>query len=96
MGGIEDVEAREKDLPNYKFKFIDEETSDPVNPNHYEGDLVARIIEHFGLGFNLGNVIKYVLRAQNKNGVEDLKKAEWYIKREIMRSDGNERIGDIH
>lgn len=56
---------------------------DPVNPNHYKGDLVARIIERFELGFNLGNVIKYTLRYKNKNGIEDLKKAKWYLEREI-------------
>lgn len=45
-----------------------------------------RIIEWFDLGFCLGNVLKYVLRA-GKKGVEleDLKKAEWYLKRRIQQ-----------
>lgn len=57
--------------------------SDPVNPAHYQGDYVMRIIEDFKLGFCLGNVVKYVLRAENKDKVTDLGKAEWYLKREI-------------
>lgn len=31
-------------------------------------------------GFLKGNVIKYVWRYENKNGLEDLKKAKWYLK----------------
>lgn len=40
------------------------------------------------MGFNLGNVIKYVWRAGDKPGtcaVEDLMKAQWYLNREIAR-----------
>tara|TARA_R110000744_G_C19362488_1_gene561552 strand:+ start:359 stop:514 length:156 start_codon:yes stop_codon:yes gene_type:complete len=44
------------------------------------------IIEAFELGFCLGNVIKYVLRAGKKDdALEDLKKARWYLDREIGR-----------
>lgn len=31
------------------------------------------------MGFNIGNVIKYLWRFQDKNGLEDLKKAQWYL-----------------
>jgi hypothetical protein len=31
------------------------------------------------MGFNIGNVFKYLWRAEHKNGVEDLKKAQWYL-----------------
>lgn len=62
--------------------------SDPVNhPNHYTwlgGIEVIQITEH--LGFCLGNVIKYVLRADHKGKpIEDLEKAAWYLAREIER-----------
>jgi hypothetical protein len=60
---------------------------DPVNPGHYKGDTVMRIIEQFGLGFCLGNVVKYVLREKEKAGTEDLKKAAWYLNREIQQRD---------
>jgi hypothetical protein len=61
---------------------------DPVNPSHYRGDAVMRIIEEFDLGFCLGNVVKYILRHKNKAGLEDLKKARWYLDREIARQEG--------
>lgn len=57
--------------------------NDPVNPAHYRGDTVMRIIEDFDLGFCLGNVVKYVFRHGAKAGIEDLKKARWYLDRQI-------------
>jgi len=63
--------------------------SDRVNhPAHYNagGVEVIDAIEAWGLGFNLGNVIKYVARAEHKGAtVEDLRKAAWYLDREINR-----------
>ena len=63
---------------------------DNVNqPKHYNshpsGVSCVEVSEHFN--FNLGNVIKYVWRAGLKSDdpVEDLQKAEWYIKRELLR-----------
>ncbi len=41
------------------------------------------IIEAYDLGFCDGNVIKYVLRWKNKDGLQDLKKALWYLNRMI-------------
>lgn len=67
--------------------------SDPVRPSHYRGDLVMRIIETFGLGFDLGNVIKYILRHEAKAGLEDLKKAAWYLDRRIERLEGKHADG---
>ncbi len=63
--------------------------SDNVNhPRHYtkhpSGVECIQITEH--MGFNLGNAVKYIWRADLKgNQVEDLKKAVWYINREIQR-----------
>jgi hypothetical protein len=63
--------------------------NDPVNhPSHYvshpSGVECIQITEH--MGFNLGNAIKYVWRADLKNdAIEDLKKAEFYIRREIQK-----------
>lgn len=57
------------------------------HPSHYKhpsGIECIDVVEH--MGFNLGNVIKYVWRADSKgNTLEDLKKAEFYIKREIEK-----------
>lgn len=41
------------------------------------------VTSHFG--FHLGNVIKYVWRHESKNGIEDLKKAQWYLNDYIKR-----------
>lgn len=56
------------------------------HPEHYKGKKleVIDIIDDYNLSFSLGNVIKYVLRAGKKeDAVEDLKKARWYLSREI-------------
>jgi hypothetical protein len=69
--------------------------ADPVNPAHYKGDLVMRIIERFSLGFRLGNVVKYILRHSDKAGLEDLKKARWYLDREIAALEGALKNGEL-
>lgn len=61
---------------------------DPVNhPQHYtshpSGVECIQITEH--MGFCLGNAVKYIWRANLKNGTEDLEKAVWYIRREITK-----------
>ncbi len=61
------------------------------HPSHYGGDTVyetIKVIEAWKLGFNLGNAVKYISRWDQKNvtldgKIEDLKKAAWYIEREI-------------
>jgi hypothetical protein len=63
--------------------------SDSVNhPKHYTGHPSGveciTVVEH--MGFNLGNAIKYIWRADEKgNAIEDLRKAAWYVAREIQR-----------
>ncbi len=60
------------------------------HPDHYQGNNfeVIDIIEDYELGFSLGNAIKYILRADKKGArKQDLKKAIWYIQREIDRED---------
>jgi hypothetical protein len=50
------------------------------------------VIESWNLNFNLGNAIKYICRAGIKNeskSLEDLKKASWYLNREISRLSKN-------
>jgi hypothetical protein len=64
-------------------------TDDQVNhPRHYtshpSGIEVIEITEH--MNFCLGNAIKYIMRSELKGKrIEDLKKAVWYINREIER-----------
>ena len=60
------------------------------HPTHYGGEdnpyEAIKVIEVWGLGFNLGNVVKYISRVGKKgNRVEDLEKSIWYINREIKK-----------
>ena len=76
----------EKDVKIYK----EENPNQPdfVNhPPHYtshpSGIECIQITEH--MSFLMGNAMKYLWRADMKNGVEDLKKAIWYLNREIEK-----------
>jgi hypothetical protein len=58
------------------------------HPDHYGGAdnpyEAIKVVEAWGLGFHLGNVVKYVSRAGKKGDeLEDLKKARWYLERHI-------------
>lgn len=57
-------------------------------PAHYGGASnpyeAIKVIEAWSLGFNLGNTVKYISRAGKKGeALEDLRKARWYLDREI-------------
>lgn len=68
---------------------MEEPKADNVNhPPHYKTGGIETIdfIEAKELGYHLGNVVKYVTRAKHKgNELEDLKKAQWYLERAIMK-----------
>lgn len=59
------------------------------HPKHYGGDdnpyEAIKVIRAWGVGFSLGNTLKYVNRAGKKSPdpIEDLKKARWYLDEEI-------------
>jgi hypothetical protein len=61
--------------------------ADNVNhPPHYKAGGIETIdfIEAKSLNYNLGNVVKYITRADHKGSkLEDLKKAQWYLNREV-------------
>jgi hypothetical protein len=65
------------------------EMADSVNhPEHYGGVdnpyEAIKVVEAWALNFNLGNTLKYISRAGKKGDLlEDLKKARWYLDREI-------------
>lgn len=65
---------------------------DNVNhPAHYKVGGIETIdfIEAKKLSYNLGNVVKYITRADHKgNAIEDLQKARWYLNREIANHTG--------
>ena len=58
----------------------------PHYKNHKSGVECIHITEH--MGFNLGNALKYIWRCDEKlDAIEDLKKAKWYIDRELEKRD---------
>ena len=74
---------------------MSEQDRDPINPRHYKEShskctncrhTIEAIQVTEQMNFNLGNAVKYVWRAGKKGDkLEDLKKAAWYLNREIER-----------
>tara|TARA_Y100000310_G_scaffold332194_1_gene407326 strand:+ start:573 stop:860 length:288 start_codon:yes stop_codon:yes gene_type:complete len=74
------------------FKALTKEITDKAvnHPDHYGGKNnpyeAIKVIEAWDLDFNLGNMVKYIARRNKKlidGQLEDLKKAQWYLNREI-------------
>ena len=64
------------------------------SPSHYvkKGIEVIDIISAYEWGFNLGNVVKYVLRGEHKEDlILDLEKAAWYLNRQITNLKNGEK-----
>ena len=90
--------ANEPEKPSDKhvdLQKVSEKVCDNVNhPAHYTfGNIeVIDFIEDKKLGFHLGNAVKYISRAGRKDPartVEDLRKAAWYLNRQIERLEGS-------
>lgn len=67
------------------------------HPSHYQGNglEVIDVIEAFALNFNLGNAIKYILRAGKKENMsEDLNKAIWYLNRKLEAHEKDTRTAN--
>ena len=87
------IDYKELNMEEDKKEMIKdtENKKEMVNhPSHYNmGKYEAiDVIEDWELGFNLGNTVKYISRAGHKDKdkvIEDLKKAAWYLDREIKR-----------
>jgi hypothetical protein len=71
--------------------------TDAVNhPAHYGGEdnpyEVIKVIEAWNLSFHIGNAVKYIGRPGKGNYLEDLKKARWYLNREIANLEGADTV----
>ena len=73
-----------------------------INPAHYQKGGVecieaieASMSKEAFKGFLKGNCIKYIYRYENKNGAEDLKKAEWYLLRLIALREDEETMAKV-
>jgi len=68
---------------------IPDSSSDPINPSHYKQggiECIEAIKAATGdgfIGYVWGNILKYLWRWPKKGGVDDLKKARWYLDRLI-------------
>lgn len=102
---IYDVEEKTMNLENVTEE-VNEATNvkvDPTNPDHYKNHTSLECIEEMeiilgDLGvtyFCVGNAWKYIRRWKNKNGIEDLKKAKWYIEKSWELNDGIVMPGGI-
>ena len=87
LAGLEVGGLKLTEVGNGTMRFVKSPESDSVNhPAHYKVGGIETIdfIEAKKLGYNLGNVVKYITRADHKgNKLEDLRKAQWYLTREI-------------
>jgi len=71
-----------------KVTMIEPQPDNVNHPAHYKVGGIETIdfIEAKGLNYHLGNVVKYITRADSKgNREEDLLKARWYLNREIAK-----------
>jgi len=89
--------GREESDENHEFgKLIDitreqkMKVVDRINPNHYkQGEIeVIDFILDQDFSYLEGNIIKYVSRYKYKNGLEDLKKAQWYLNKLVEETSG--------
>lgn len=86
-----DTEESINDAPTYpQEQLADVESRETVDhPDYYKrgGIEAIDVIEAWNLDFCLGNTVKYIARCGRKSDkvLEDLKKAAWYLDREIKR-----------
>ena len=84
LAGVEVGGMTLTEVSNDKLRWV---KNDPVeHPAHYKVGGIETIdfIEAKSLDYNLGNVVKYITRADYKgNKLEDLRKAQWYLTRAI-------------
>lgn len=81
------------------------DTNDPVtHPAHYTnddfkcskcGECIECIDVTSKMPFCLGNAVKYLWRWQHKGGLEDIKKARWYLERHISDMEKRDSKGDF-
>jgi len=84
------------DIPYNEGAALSNERID--HPLHYGGDVVyehIKVVQAWGLDYELGNCTKYICRAGKKNPrarLEDLRKAAWYLGEEIKKVEREEAL----
>ena len=79
-----------RDMIRNKISEVYETMRDEINnPPHYNAskietiDIIESATEHGFEYYLQGNIIKYMVRYRHKNGIQDLKKAQWYLNKLI-------------
>lgn len=93
---------KEDNIDDIKSRF-EKYQKDNINPDHYKSETSLECIEEMEIIFGRDAVIdfcrcnawKYIWRWKYKNGIEDLKKAKWYLERAYNMLDGNDKRIDI-
>jgi hypothetical protein len=86
------------EFPPEGSAMVDRHRETVNRPAHYDignGLQIIDVIERLGLNFNLGNALKYIVRAGRKSPkpLEDLRKATWYLGREIGQEEPGPATG---
>jgi len=95
---IDDLMENAPCVPSFKSILNKYQTDMVNNPPHYtqhpSGIECIQVTEH--MSFNVGNAVKYLWRCDHKgNALEDLKKARFYVQREIERREIAERNAEL-
>jgi len=95
---IDDLMENTPCVPSFKSILNKYQTDMVNNPPHYtqhpSGIECIQVTEH--MSFNVGNAVKYLWRCDHKgNALEDLKKARFYVQREIERREIAERNAEL-
>ena len=86
MATMKEINEFEKDshetVDEFMYKGIRDMVNHPPHYNQYGIECIDAIQAYNGKGFTAylqGNILKYIWRYNYKNGIEDLKKAQWYL-----------------
>ena len=88
-----DRTALKQEIETQALKPLTPKPDAQIGGTHYSrlGVEPIQFIESNQLGYHEGNVVKYISRWRNKNGLEDLNKAKWYIERLIAIVENEKR-----
>ena len=98
MATMKEINEFEKDsvqqetMDEFRYKDIRDMVNSPPHYNQYDIECIDAIRACTGEGFSTylqGNILKYIWRYNYKNGIEDLKKAQWYLNKLIETKDEN-------
>lgn len=91
VAGMEQAREGDEEVKAIRLLFPEGKEDIVNHPPHYTvgGIEVIDFIEAKQLGYNLGNVVKYVSRSGKKgtDAIQDLQKARWYLERAIQRAE---------